>query len=102
MFATNFTEIAPSSPAILVEFDSSTGRYRITREGKGDYLEFSRSHLVRYGQAPVTGSSVPGPVVLHWSGWTEDMAAFTDRRGRQSEVAGLSATVEEMAFLYLS
>lgn len=100
-----YQEISPKSPAITVEFipGAVEGRYRVTREGKGDHLEFSRTQLVRHGWAPVTGSSLQGPVTLWWD-WRggDDLAMFEDRRGRRSELASLSATVEELAFLYLS
>lgn len=94
-------EITFTSPALHVEL-SKAGVYRITREGKGDYLEFSRRQLIRHGWAPVTGSSLRGQVTISWDWGHNDLAQFTDHRGWRSTLAGISAVVEEMAFLYIS
>jgi hypothetical protein len=92
-------EITPASPAITVTFRD--GVYHVTREGKGDTLRFQRTPLIRHGWTPVTGTSLNGQVTLWWD-WSNDLAWFEDRLGRTSALAGISETVEEMAFMYLS
>lgn len=96
----NTQEITFSSPALHVEL-TDAGVYHVTREGKGDYLEFTRYQLIRHGWAPVTGSSLRGQVTIWWDR-REDLAQFIDQRARKSTLDGLSAVVEEMAFLYIS
>lgn len=90
-----------NSPAVSAEFEN--GVITIKREGKGDTFEFAYAPLVKQGWAPVTGTSLNGQVTLWWD-WRggDDLASFVDRFGRYSPVSGLSATIEEMAFLYLS
>jgi hypothetical protein len=94
------SEIQFKSPALTATFEN--GVYKITREGKGDFLQFQRSPLIRHHWTPVTGSSLRGPVTLWWDWGQNDLAWFTDRFGRTSQLGSLSEAVEEMAFLYIS
>lgn len=89
------------SPAITATFTYTDCRYTITREGKGDHFSFSYPQLIKYGWAPLTGTSLNGQVTLWWD-WSNDLAWSVDRLGRTTELKGLSATVEDLAFLYLS